>query len=183
MARNPPYRAVLLANTVIVPDLNDSKKLFEKFYGKPVGTEKPKPGDVETPLVLDPLETFYLAKQGVIEVYDKHGQRLSREELEKWAESRLPRFKHLYKVYESLRMMGFVVRPGLKFGADFTVYRRGPGLEHSLFIVNVYPLQESIDPVELVKAGRLSHSVRKTFVLASLEGGEPVYLMFKWFKP
>jgi tRNA-intron endonuclease len=80
--------------------------------------------------------------------------------------------------------MDFVVRPGLKFGADFTVYRRGPGLEHSLFVVHVFPLEELRDPVELVKAGRLSHSVRKTFVLASVEAdGTPTFLMLKWFKP
>jgi len=129
------------------------------------------------------LETLYLVEKGVLSVY-RDGSALSVGELREWARRRVARFDILYPVYKSLRNMGLVVRPGLKFGGDFTVYRHGPGIDHSLFVVHVFPWDEKRDPVELVKAGRLSHSVRKTFVLASIEAdGTPAFLMLKWLRP
>ena len=176
-------RVVIVNGIPIVPDLEESRRLFSQFYGKPAGTRRPAPGEVERPLILDALELVYLAEKGLVEA-EVDGRKLSYEELTEWAKNRVPRFALLYPVYRSLRDMGFVVRPGLKFGSDFTVYRHGPGIEHSLFVVHVFPPAEKRDPVELVKAGRLSHSVRKTFVLATVEpGGKPVYLMLKWFRP
>jgi len=36
-------------------------------------------------------------------------------------------------VYKDLRDKGFIIKPGLKYGADFSVYEKGsrPGDEHS----------------------------------------------------
>jgi len=185
-ANDPPKKPIktrIISSTVIVPDIESSSLLFEKFYGKPLGSDKPRPGEVKTPLVLDPIETVYLESRGIIEVY-LEDRKLRREDLIAWAREKIQRFDLLYPIYRSLRDMGLVVRPGLKFGGDFTVYRRGPGIDHSLFVVHSFPWPEARDPVELVKAGRLSHSVRKTFVLATVEpGGEPVFLMLKWYKP
>ena len=177
-------KALLISELIIVPDINDARELFSKFYGKPLGREKPKPGDVNEPLILDPIEAVYLAEKGAISVVSDRGTPVSLGELREWARRRIARFDLLYPVYRALRELGLVVRPGLKFGGDFTVYRRGPGLDHSLFVVHTMPWNEKRDPVELVKAGRLSHSVRKTFVLASIEpSGETSFLMFKWYKP
>jgi tRNA-intron endonuclease len=93
------------------------------------------------------------------------------------------RMKLLYTVYKNLRDSGLIVRPGMKFGADFAIYRYGPGIDHAPFIVTVAKRGVKIDPIEIVRAGRLSHSVRKTFILALEESpGRIYYLMFKWFK-
>ncbi|MEB3844284.1 MAG: tRNA-intron lyase [Desulfurococcales archaeon] len=175
--------AILLSGTVIVPDIRSSGELFSSFYGKPAGVDKPKPGDVSSPVILDPLEAVYLCESGIIRVVDSGGAEIGVDRLKAWARERLPRFDELYPVYRDLRGRGFVVRSGLRYGSDFTVYRFGPGIDHSPYIVHVFPSQSKIDPVEIVKAGRLSHSVKKTFILSTLEGGRPVYLMFKWFKP
>ncbi len=177
-------KALLVSDSIIVPDLEDARELFNEFYGKPLGREKPKPGEVNEPLILDPIEAVYLAEKGVISVVSYSGEPVSLEELRSWARRRVARFDLLYPAYKALRDLGLVVRPGLKFGGDFTVYRRGPGIDHSLFVVHALPWDEKRDPVELVKAGRLSHSVRKTFVLASIEpSGETSFLMFKWYRP
>jgi tRNA-intron endonuclease len=89
----------------------------------------------------------------------------------------------LYTVYRDLRDRGFIVRSGLKYGSDFTVYRLGPGLEHAPYILHVYRGFERLDPTEIVRAGRLSHSVRKTFILAfPSRDGRVTYLMFNWLK-
>jgi len=72
-----------------------------------------------------------------------------------------------------------------KYGASFVAYRKGPGLEHAPFVIHYYPPDEPFDPVELVRAGRVSHSVRKVFVLATAGPGarQPIYITFKWLRP
>jgi tRNA-intron endonuclease len=91
------------------------------------------------------------------------------------------KFEEKYKIYKDLREKNYVPRPGLKFGADFVVYRRGPGLEHSLFMVHVLPHDSEITAVEMVRAGRLATSVRKKFVIANPMTNS--YYFFEWFKP
>jgi len=90
-------------------------------------------------------------------------------------------FDEVYAVYKDLRERGLVVKSGMKFGATFVVYRLGPGLEHAPFLVHVLPYNSKLDPIEIVRAGRLSHSVRKRFVIAFVdETGRVGYLQFKW---
>jgi tRNA-intron endonuclease len=100
------------------------------------------------------------------------------------AEKQHKDFSRKFQVYEDLRNRGFVVRPGLKFGADFAVYRHGPGIDHSLFIVEVIAKSDEVSAIEVVRAGRLATSVRKRFVLAtSNESGKVRYFVFSWIKP
>lgn len=176
-----PIRAVLAGARVLIPSLEDSKRLWEEgFYGKPLGEPKPR-GPIDKPLVLDLVEAVYLAKRGVIEVY-RGGERLDAAGLEEEARRLIPRFDYLYRVYEELRDAGYVVRSGLKFGADYAVYEHGPGIDHAPFLVSVVDYDESIDPLEIVKAGRLSHSVRKHFVIAAVDRRSlrVTYLAFSW---
>ncbi|MEM2110081.1 MAG: tRNA-intron lyase, partial [Candidatus Odinarchaeota archaeon] len=87
-------------------------------------------------------------------------------------------------VYLDLRRRGYVVRPGLKFGADFAVYEHGPGIDHSPFLVHVTPSSAKIPPIEMVRAGRLATTVRKKFIIATIkQGKEARYYAFSWFKP
>ncbi len=128
------------------------------------------------------MEALYLAEKGVLNVEDMDGREVDVEELRKMLAEKA-RFNLLYTVYKDLRERGFIVRPGLKFGADFTVYRYGPGIDHAPFIVNVVEAKREIDPIEVVRAGRLSHTVRKTFTIASPTPGGIQYIMFKWYRP
>lgn len=84
-----------------------------------------------------------------------------------------------------MRKRGFVVRRGLKFGCDYLVYRHGPGIDHAPFGVLVYNNNEIIDPIELVRAGRLLHSVKKRLIIAIVKEDEKdvKYLILNWWKP
>jgi tRNA-intron endonuclease len=90
----------------------------------------------------------------------------------------------IYRVYEDLREKGFIVRSGVKYGADFAVYTLGPGLEHAPYVVIAVDIDEEITPHELLSFGRVSHSTRKRLVLALVDRkSESVrYIMFKWVK-
>ncbi len=177
-------RARLVGGRIIVEDVDEAERIYRSgFYGAPLGAPKASPAEARAPLVLNPFEAVYLAEKGVIEVVGEDGVILSPETLYNLLIESKPRMERLYKVYKSLRDRGLVVRPGLKFGADFAVYRHGPGIDHAPFLVTVVDPGEEVDAGEILRAARLSHSVRKTLTVAVYMGGEVSYIMFKWFKP
>ncbi len=179
------YRGVLLGSRVIVFDEEEARELYSKgFYGKPFGTPKVRDLEFEGPLELDLVEAVYLVEKGMLIVEDEEGNEVKLEELVARAKRLIPRFEMLYKVYKELRDSGLVVRSGLKFGADYAVYIHGPGIDHAPFLVSVLEYEDEIDPLEIVRAGRLSHSVRKHFVIAAVNKrtGRVSYLAFAWFR-
>jgi tRNA-intron endonuclease len=175
---------VLLGIRVIIFDHSEARRVYSMgFYGKPLGISKPRDANFEAPLELGLMEAVYLAEKGVLCVTQPGNSAINVEELKAYAEEKVPRFNLLYRVYRELRDKGYVVRSGLKYGADFAVYERGPGLEHAPYLVHVHRPGTTIDPLDIVRAGRLSHSVRKDFILAVVGGSDIRYLLFSWSKP
>ncbi|MFH0848048.1 MAG: tRNA-intron lyase [archaeon] len=156
------------------------------FFGKPVGMPKPKPDQqFEVPLMLDLMEGVYLLQANRIRVIDtKTKKQVKRSEIEHLAETTYQDFASAYRVYKDLRDRGYVVTPGIKFGADFAVYERGPGIDHAPFIVSVKKKDESMGPFEIVRAGRLATTVRKRFTIGIAEShsSKVDYLSFSWFR-
>ncbi len=154
------------------------------YYGTFLGEYKPRSRDIKSPLELSLVETVYLSERNTILVRENN-KILTPNELFEIAEKRVRKFNALYTVYSDLRKRGFIVRRGLKFGCDYLVYRYGPGIDHAPFGVLVYTSSEEVDPIELVRAGRLLHSVRKKLLLAILneKTREVKYMILEWWKP
>jgi len=152
------------------------------FYGAPLGISKPRMEYFSKPSELSLIEAYYLLKKEKITIYDpQKGKNLNLEEFFDIGKQIHHKFEEKLIIYEDLREKGYIPRPGLKFGADFVVYKKGPGLEHSPFIVHVLPHDSKITAIDMVRAGRLATSVRKKFVIAN-----PLtisYYFFEWFKP
>jgi len=92
-------------------------------------------------------------------------------------------FDKKYLVYKDFREKKYVVNPGIKFGCDFAVYNRGPGIDHAPYLVQVYNKNDSISSTGIVLAGRLASSVKKQFILAIPSGKSSVdYLALDWWK-
>ncbi len=176
------YTAHLIGRRVVVLDPEEGGELYRRgFYGRFHGIPKPRTLDVRESLELSYFEALYLVEQGVLRVVDGRGRELDREELAEIFERWYTGFREAYEVYRDLRSRGYVVRSGMKFGSTFAVYRYGPGIDHAPFLVHVLRYKDELDPIEIVRAGRLSHSVRKRFVLAYVEPGKkPEYLIFQW---
>ncbi|AAK40764.1 tRNA-intron lyase [Saccharolobus solfataricus] len=179
-------KALLVGSKVLVPSIDESRYLYSNgFYGKPIGISKPKgPKDIVRPLELSLIESVYLTKKGLINVVDKNGDLLEYKKLYEYSAMKINKFEILYKVYEDLREKGFIVRSGVKYGADFAVYTLGPGLEHAPYVVIAVDIDEEITPHELLSFGRVSHSTKKRLVLALVDRkSEGIrYIMFKWVK-
>lgn len=176
--------ATFINSRVIVFDPLYASYLYvkQKFFGSPLGISKPRLEYFSKPSELSIEEAYYLLQNGKISIYDPQQKKdLTLEEFGEIAKKIHYKFEEKSIIYQDLREKGYIPRPGLKFGADFVVYKKGPGLEHSPFIVHVLHHDAKITAVDMVRAGRLATSVRKKFVIAN-----PLtrsYYFFEWFKP
>jgi tRNA-intron endonuclease len=153
-----------------------------RFFGAPLGISKPRLEYFNKPSELSLIEAYYLIKNDQISIFDAESQKnLDSEEFYNICVKIHDKFEEKYVIYKDLRDKGYVPRPGLKFGADFVVYEKGPGLEHSPFIVHVLPQKSKLTAIDMVRAGRLATSVRKKFVIANPQTRS--YYFFEWFKP
>jgi len=173
----------IIENRIIVWDIQESRDLFRNgYFGKPIGIPKPNPDEINVPLILDLMEGCYLLEISKIKIY-REKKKVSLEELVKICREEYHNFDKKYLVYKDFREKKYVVNPGIKFGCDFAVYNRGPGIDHAPYLVQVYNKNDSISSTGIVLAGRLASSVKKQFILAIPSGKSSVdYLALDWWK-
>ncbi len=176
-------RGELIENRIVVWDLKDSQKLFNQgYYGKPIGISKPKVDEINAPLILDLIEGFYLLQKSKIRIFKKKNKVTETEMLQICRKEYL-NFDKKFQVYKNFRDKGYIVNPGIKFGCDFAVYQKGPGIDHAPYLVQVYNTSDTITSTGVVLAGRLATTVRKQFILAIPHGKDDVnYLALDWWK-
>ena len=182
--KDAPFKATFTGSRIIVWNHEEASNLFGLgYFGKPSGIRKPKTPRFARPLELTLMETLYLAEMDILEVFQA-GEMLSMDTLRTTFAACFEDFDDQYTVYSDLRNLRYIPRPGLKFGTDFSVYQRGPGIDHSPFLVQVFPRGTRIQPIDLVRAGRLATSVRKRYVIATVLPDRQVrYYVFSWHKP
>ena len=175
-------KSELIENRLIVWNISDSKKLFSSgYYGKPIGISKPKPNEINVPLILDLIEGYYLMLKSKIQIF-RNKKRITINQMIKICQEHHHNFDKKFQVYKDFREKGYIVNPGIKFGCDFAVYQKGPGIDHAPFLVQVYNRNENISSTDVVLAGRLATSVKKQFVLAIPNGKKKVdYIALDWW--
>jgi len=176
-------KSELIENRIIVWNIEDSRKLFSQgYYGKPIGIPKPKIEEIDAPLILDLIEGLYLLENKKITIINSK-QKVTVEQLTEICKKEVHEFDKKYLVYKNFRDKGYIINPGIKFGCDFAVYEKGPGIDHAPFLIQVYARSESISSTEIVLAGRLATTVRKQFILAIPKGKDKVdFLALDWWK-
>ena len=87
-----------------------------------------------------------------------------------------------YRVFLDLWERGYYLTSGVNFGGDFLAYPGDPMRYHSFYIVIIVPWGKRITPFEMISAGRLGASVKKTALLCSVNGDtdQIVYTSVKW---
>ncbi len=182
-------KTVLIDRNVIVPDIESSRALYRLgFYGKFIGHDKVKIHEVDNisaPLQLSLIEALYLMEKGIIEVYRSDNSPVTVEELREVGRKFIRNFDFIYRIYRELRERGLVVKSGLKFGALFAVYERGPGIDHAPILLHFIEPDRDVNALDITRAARLSHSVNKRFVLATWNRAENRidYVAFEWWTP
>lgn len=75
-----------------------------------------------------------------------------------------------YPLYKHLNSKGYYITPGIRFGADYSVYPGDPFRYHAHFMATSYGWEEDIALLDLVTGGRLGTGVKKGFMI----GGAPL---------
>jgi len=176
-------KSELIDNRIVVWNIKDSQKLFTNgYYGKPIGIPKPKLNEINVPLILDLMEGYYLLQKSIISIY-KAKKKITESEMLEICRNEYHNFDKKFLVYKNFRDKGYIINPGIKFGCDFAVYQKGPGIDHAPYLVQVYNTTDSISSTGVVLAGRLATTVRKQFILAIPHGKDDVnYLALDWWK-
>src|ERR671912_571219 len=156
----------LVENRIIVHDIENSRILFGNgYYGKPLGIPKPKGINFDAPLILDLIESYYLIQIGKLQI-TLNDKMLSLKDLKIICKKQYDKFDSKYIVFQNLRNKGYIVSPGIKFGCDFAVYERGPGIDHAPFLVQVLTREEIMTASAIILSGRLATTVKKQFLIA-----------------
>ncbi|KAG3255664.1 tRNA splicing endonuclease subunit 34, transcript variant X1 [Ictidomys tridecemlineatus] len=98
-----------------------------------------------------------------------------------WPHAGRPAHELRYRIYKDLWERGFFLSAAGKFGGDFLVYPGDPLRFHAHYIAQCWAPDDPIPLQDLVSAGRLGTSVRKTLLLCSPHGnGMVAYTSLQW---
>lgn len=124
------------------------------------------------PLVLAPEEAYFLSYALGCLIVRQNGRELNLYELWRVLVSRDEQFPVLYRVYHHFRAKGWVVRNGLKFGANFLLYQDGPPFFHSTYSVKIQvnTLNEAMSWRELFGLNRITEATSKELMLVEIDG-------------
>lgn len=131
-------------------------------------------------------EALYLIQEGKMELFDSKNKKLSKAEILKRFERLDKKFKTKYFVFKDLRKNGYIVKPALKFGAEFRVYEKGKGVgdSHSKWICFTVSENEPLTWQDFSAKNRIAHSIKKNLLIAVVDDeGDVTYFEIKWIKP
>lgn len=165
--------SILLNDRVIVKDENAHNLHNKRYYGNLT----------DSGLELSFIEALFLLTKNKIEIYDDD-KLITKEDL-----TDIIRQKHIfshYLVYKDLRIRGYIIKTGFKYGSDFRIYERGhaPGDGHSNFLVKILSEEQEIKVRDFSSYVRVAHGVRKTLLLAVVDDEYDItYYDIEWTKP
>jgi tRNA-intron endonuclease len=180
-----PVTGKLIQNRIVIWNKEESRFIFGSgYYGKPLGISKPKDAQFDVPLVLDLIEGCYLIQTGRLLTYYVDGRNISLRGLKAICRKQYVDFDNKYLVFETLRDRGYIVSPGVKFGCDFAVYERGPGIDHAPYLIQVFKGKDYLTATGIVLAGRLATTVKKQFILAlpRIKERKVEFIGFDWWR-
>ena len=165
--------SILLNDRVIVKDENAHNLYNKRYYGNLT----------DSGLELSFIEALFLLTKNKIEIYDDD-KLITKEDL-----TDIIRQKHIfshYLVYKDLRIRGYIIKTGFKYGSDFRIYERGhaPGDGHSNFLAKILSEEQEIKVRDFSSYVRVAHGVRKTLLLAVVDDEYDItYYDIEWTKP
>jgi tRNA-intron endonuclease, archaea type len=168
-------RAVLLGNKVS-SNSDGAVKYFEKS----------RLGEMDSDKIVYMLEeAFFLVETGKMEVLSSSYKILKRDEVLKKLARADKKFLVRYAVFRDLRKKGYVVKSGLKFGADFRVYEKGKkiGGGHSKWICFASDESNNMRWQEFSSMNRVAHSTKKNLLIGIVDQENDVsYYEVSWKK-
>lgn len=167
-----------IANLTVDSISSNSKKAYtllkENFFGERINEK----------IIYSLPEAFFLFKNKKM-VIIQNKKELSEEEIIKKFSKIDKNFNLKYKVFENLRKKGMILKSGIKYGADFSVYEKSkkPGKTHSSWLLSIEPFSKKINWQEFILKNRVANSTKKKVILALQdETGNILYYEVGWKK-
>ena len=135
-------------------------------------------------LELSFIEALYLLEKEKIEIFDKNGENVTASDMYTIIREKQI-FSH-YLVYKDLRIRGYIVKTGFKYGSDYRIYERGhsPGDGHSNYLVKILSEEQEIKVRDFSSYVRVAHGVRKNLLLAVVDDEYDItYYDIEWTRP
>jgi len=132
------------------------------------------------------IEALYLVEHKKIHIKNKRGEVIPFEKLLKRARRQEKKVWIKYVIFRDLRKRGYIVKTGLKFGAEYRVYPRGvkPGEDHAKWIIFPVAANESLTWYEFASKNRVAHSTKKNLLIGIVdEENNITYYQIEWIKP
>ena len=135
-------------------------------------------------LELSFIEALYLLEKEKIEIFDKNEETVTASDMYTIIREKQI-FSH-YLVYKDLRIRGYIVKTGFKYGSDYRIYERGrsPGDGHSNYLVKILSEEQEIKVRDFSSYVRVAHGVRKNLLLAVVDDEYDItYYDIEWTRP
>jgi len=137
-----------------------------------------------TKVIYLPQEAVFLVESGKMEIYNTRGKILSIQEVENKCSRMDKFFPQSFLVYKDLRKKGYIVKSGLKFGANFRVYDKDIKSTHAKWIVFVTSATQAISWQDFAAKNRVAHSTAKKLLIAIIDNESKVsYYAIEWLRP
>ncbi len=180
-------QADFLENKLIVWDAEQGGRIYsEKFFGKWIEEDNVKY------LQLSLEEGMLLTERGFLTI-KRNNRKLSVEQYYRLCCKVDKEFPQKFTVFRDLRVRGFIVKSGFKFGTHFRVYDRGVNpykegskdkKEHTKYNVHAVPENHTMTYQEWSRYVRLSQNIRAKALLAVVDEESGVtYYEIKRKKP
>lgn len=130
-------------------------------------------------------EAFFLLEENKIEILDSKNKPLPENAILKKFCNLDKNFLTKYPVFKDLRQKGYIVKTGLKFGAEFRVYEKDKKTNpHSKWLCHPILQNQFIKWQDFAAKSRVAHSSKKNLLIAIIdEEGQASYYEINWIKP
>lgn len=123
-------------------------------------------------------------------IYSKY-EALYLVETKKAAISKQPKLSNKerlnYILFKDLRKKGYIVKTGLKFGAEFRVYKNQKQKtknKHAIWLAQTIKNSEKLNLKDFISKNRIAHTTGKKLLLAIIDPQEDItYFEVSWTKP
>lgn len=151
-------------NKLYVLEERDFQKLHSKNFAEKIGKY----------FVLNKFEVLYLLEKEKIEIANmKFDDIIKLEKID----------LNVYHVYKDLKVRGYNVRSGTKYGFDFRVYDKNSKGEHAFWLVLVVKDTEKMKISDIAGKCRISHSTKKSAIFAVIDKDFDItYYEHSWIK-
>jgi tRNA-intron endonuclease len=159
-----------------------AKQLFSNSQQAVTLTKNKKFGEFKkNKVIYSQYEAFYLIENKKAQLILKEKPTSINKAL-KIISRKQKEFLNNYLVFKDLRKKGYILKTGLKFGAEFRIYNKKE--KHALYLTYILNSKQKINLKEFVSKNRIAHSTAKKLLIAIIDSQQDItYYEVNWIKP